>query len=178
LITATQENLEACVERGKFRKDLYYRLNVIPIQIPPLRERKQDIPIIAEHLVQIHGKEFGTNINSIDGEVIKIFMNYKWPGNVRELSNIIERSLYAMEGEEQMICPEHLPLFFRNLTKDRANEAKASLRKLKESSEKEILRQALGKSGYNINRAAEMLGIHRTVLYRKMKRYNLSRADQ
>ncbi len=178
LITATQENLDAYVERGKFRRDLYYRLNVIPIQIPPLRERKQDIPVIAEHLVQIHGKEFGTNINSIAAEVIKIFMNYKWPGNVRELSNVIERSLYSIEGEDDMICPEHLPLFFRNLTKDRDNEAKASLRKLKECSEKEILLHALGKSGYNINVASELLGIHRTALYRKMKKYNLSRAGQ
>jgi transcriptional regulator of acetoin/glycerol metabolism len=77
-----------------------------------------------------------------------------------------------------MICPEHLPLFFRNLTKDRDNEAKASLRKLKECSEKEILLHALGKSGYNINVASELLGIHRTALYRKMKKHNLSRAGQ
>ena len=136
-------------------------------------------------------------------------MNYKWPGNVRELSNVIERSLYSIEGKDDMICPEHLPLFFRNLTKDRDNESKVSLRKLKEFSEddmifpehlplffrnltkdrdnesnislrklnafseKEILLHALGKSGYNINMASELLGIHRTALYRKMKKYNL-----
>jgi transcriptional regulator with PAS, ATPase and Fis domain len=86
LIVASNENLEKCVEQGRFRKDLYYRLNVIPIQIPPLRERKEDIPIIAEHLIEILNKDLGTHVIKITPEVLNIFENYDWPGNVRELS--------------------------------------------------------------------------------------------
>jgi transcriptional regulator with PAS, ATPase and Fis domain len=175
LIAATHEHLEDCVERGKFRRDLYYRLNVVPIQIPPLRERKQDIPVLAEHLVLTHGMDFGTNINKIAPEVIKAFLEYDWPGNIRELSNIIERSLYSTETGEDTLRLEHLPLFFINLIRDPYKKAKTSLKEFKEFSEKEFLLFALNKSNYNVQKASEILGIHRTALYRKLKHFNLPR---
>jgi len=174
VIAATAQNLETCVEQGKFRTDLYYRLNVIPIQIPPLRDRKQDIPVIAEHLVNVLGTDFGTNINKISPDVIETFLKYEWPGNVRELSNIIERSLYAIEGAEDTIRFEHLPIFFRNIVEESEKMPKTSLKKFKDYSEKEYLLFALAKSDQNITKASEMLGIHRTALYRKLKKYNLS----
>jgi transcriptional regulator with PAS, ATPase and Fis domain len=173
VIAATAQNLETCVEQGKFRTDLYYRLNVIPIQIPPLRDRKRDIPVITEHLVNVLGKDFGTNVNKISPDVIEAFLKYEWPGNVRELSNIIERSLYAIEGAEDTIRFEHLPIFVRNIVEESEKKPRTSLRKFKDYSEKEYLLYALAKSGQNITQAAEMLGIHRTALYRKLKKYNL-----
>ncbi len=173
VIAATSQDLETCVEQGKFRTDLYYRLNVIPIQIPPLRERKQDIPVIAEQIVGMLGADFGTRINKISPEVVEAFLKYEWPGNVRELSNIIERSLYATEGLEDTIRVEHLPIFFRNRVEESEKKPKTSLKKFKDYSEKEFLLYALGKSDQNITRAAEMLGIHRTALYRKLKKHDL-----
>ncbi len=173
VIAATAQNLETCVEQGKFRSDLYYRLNVIPLQIPPLRERKQDIPVIAEHLVSLLGNDFGTKIIKISPEVIDAFMKYEWPGNVRELSNIIERSLYAIEGAEDTIRMDHLPVFFQTF---RGNVLKAGItswKAIRDASEKEALIRALRVSNNNTGKAAEILGIHRTALYKKMKKFKL-----
>lgn len=173
VIAATAQDLQTCVEQGKFRSDLYYRLNVIPVQIPPLRDRKQDIPVIAEHLVNRLGNEFGTKINKISPEVIEAFLKYEWPGNVRELANIIERSLYAIEGAEDTIRMEHLPVLFQTF---RGNVFKAGItswKAIRDASEKEALIRALRVSNNNTGKAAEILGIHRTALYKKMKKFNL-----
>ncbi len=173
LIAATQENLERLVKQGKFRKDLFYRLNVIPLHIPPIKERKEDIPIIAEHLVKMLNKDFGTNVAKLSPEVLKIFQNYDWPGNVRELANVLERILYAMEGIEDTIQVEHLPIIFRSLRGEVNRTSTTRLKTLKEDSEKEALLHAIRISNYNKNKAAELLGIHRTALYKKMKRFNI-----
>ena len=173
LIAATHENLEKCVEQGKFRKDLYYRLNVIPIQIPPLRERKEDIPLIAEHLIQALNKDLGTNVKKISPAVFNVFENFNWPGNVRELANILERVLYSIEGDTIQI--HHLPLFLQrqSLNGRLARLQPALLQDLKEEMEKEALLQAIRLSKDNKNKAARILGIHRTALYKKMKKYQI-----
>jgi transcriptional regulator with PAS, ATPase and Fis domain len=171
LIAATQENLEKCVEEGKFRKDLYYRLNVIPIQIPPLRERKEDIPIIADHLILILNKDLGTNVTRISPEVLKIFENYDWPGNVRELSNILERILYSIDDESIQI--RHLPIFLKSIGTASTKLQPTLLKRLRDDMEKEALLHAIRISKDNKNRAARLLGIHRTALYKKMKRLNI-----
>jgi transcriptional regulator with PAS, ATPase and Fis domain len=174
LITATHQDLEECVKRGSFREDLYYRLNVIPLQIPPLRERKEDILIIVRHLLTKLNREFGSNVNKISPEVIQIFENYDWPGNVRELANTLERILYSIDGIGDTISVNHLPIVFRGL-KEKPKKSRATLlRTIIENSEKDALLQALRLSNNNKNKAARILGIHRTALYKKMRKYNLS----
>jgi len=171
LIAAANENLDRCVEEGKFRKDLYYRLNVIPIQIPPLRERKEDIPIITEHLIQILNKDLGTNVAKISPEVLTILQNYDWPGNVRELANILERIIYITDGDT--IYFRHLPFFLQSMKEGSSKLQPSLLKNLREDMEKEALLHAIRVSNDNKNKAAKLLGIHRTALYKKMKRLNI-----
>lgn len=176
LIAATHENLEKGVEQGKFRKDLYYRLNVIPIQIPPLRERKEDIPLIAANLIQILNKDIGTGVTQISPAVLAILQNYDWPGNVRELANILERMIYAAEGDTIEVC--HLPFFLQRMEKGLVKSHPAHLKRLREDMEKEALLHAIRISNNNKNKAAKLLGIHRTAVYKKMKKLNISQTIQ
>jgi PAS domain S-box-containing protein len=171
LIAATNENLDQCVGEGKFRKDLYYRLNVIPIQIPPLRERKDDIPIIAEHLIENINQDLGTHVKKISLEVLNIFQNYNWPGNVRELANILERIIYITEGDT--IQFRHLPFFLQSMREGSTRLQPSLLRNLRADMEKEALIHAIRVSNDNKNKAAKLLGIHRTALYKKMKKLNI-----
>jgi PAS domain S-box-containing protein len=171
LITATHASLEKMVAQGRFRKDLYYRLNVIPIAIPPLRDRKEDLPPLADHLIQMLNKELGTHVARPAPEVLERFRHYDWPGNVRELINVLERVLYSIDGDTIQI--HHLPIFLQTLKKKTPTAGAASLKRLKEDLEKEVLSQAMEKAHYHKQRAAQVLGIHRTALYKKMKKYDL-----
>jgi PAS domain S-box-containing protein len=171
LIAASSEDLENCVGQGKFRKDLYYRLNVIPIQIPPLRERKEDIPLIAQHLIEIINRDFGTHVIKISPEVLEIFESYDWPGNIRELANILERIIYVTEGDT--IQMHHLPFFLQGLREGANRPRPTLLKRLKEDMEKEALLHAIRISNDNKNKAAKLLGIHRTALYKKMRKLNI-----
>ena len=159
------------MEQGKFRKDLYYRLNVIPVQIPPLRERKEDIRITTEHLVNSLNKDLGMNVIRISPEVMSIFEKYDWQGNVRELSNVLERILYSIEGDT--IEVNHLPFFLQSLGAGAAPYNPASLKRLREDMEREALVQAIRLANNNKKKASEKLGIHRTALYKKMKKLNI-----
>lgn len=171
LIAATHEDLERCVEQGRFRKDLYYRLNVIPIQIPPLRERKEDIPVIAEHLITMLNRELGTNVTKVSPEVMRLFLRYNWPGNVRELSNVLERVLYSIDGDR--IEMHHLPIFLQEFNGISARPKPTLLKRLREDVEKEAVLHAIRIAKDNKMRAAKLLGIHRTALYKKMKRFQI-----
>jgi transcriptional regulator with PAS, ATPase and Fis domain len=171
LIAASSEDLENCVGQGKFRKDLYYRLNVIPIQIPTLRERKEDIPLIAQHLIEMINRDFGTHVTKISPEVLEIFKSYDWPGNIRELANILERIIYVTEGDT--IQMHHLPFFLQGLREGPHKLRPTLLKRLKEDMEKEALLHAIRLSNDNKNKAAKLLGIHRTALYKKMRKLNI-----
>lgn len=173
LIAATHQNLEKLVEEGKFRRDLYYRLNVIPLKVPPLRERKEDIALIARSLLEKLCEDFGRHVKKISDEVIEVFKAYGWPGNIRELSNTLERILYSMEGLEDMITTEHLPAMFPARQTGVPKAGKRTWKSIRETSEKEALIQALRVSNNNIGKAAEILGMHRTALYKKIKKFNL-----
>jgi transcriptional regulator with PAS, ATPase and Fis domain len=173
LIVATHENLEESVKKGKFRADLYYRLNVIPLHIPPLRERREDISLIADHFVRILKKDFCTHVTKVSPEVLKIFENYDWPGNVREMSNIIERILYSMDGLEDTIQVEHLPILFQSIRGKAPETHLSTLKNLSNNSEKEAVIRAIRITNNNKNKAARILGIHRTALYKKMKKFNI-----
>ena len=171
LIAATHENLENSIEHGKFRKDLYYRLNVIPVHIPPLRERKEDIPYIVINLIEILNKDLGTGVPKVSSEVLMIFEHYDWPGNIRELSNILERAIYAVESDT--IEVRHLPFFLQRMRLESIKPQHSQLRRLREEMEKEALLHAIRVSNDNKNKAARLLGIHRTALYKKMKKLNI-----
>jgi len=171
LIAATHENLEKLVEESKFRKDLFYRLNVIPIQIPPLRERKEDIPLITEHLIELLNKDLGTHVTKISSEVLDVFGTYNWPGNVRELANILERIIHITEGDT--LQTHHLPFFLQSLREGSNRLRPTYLRSLRDDMEREALLHAIRISHDNKNRAAKLLGIHRTALYKKMKKFHI-----
>lgn len=171
LIAATATELDALVEKGSFRKDLFYRLNVLPIPIPPLRERKEDLPLLANYFVQKISKEMGIKIVSISPQVMEIFQEYSWPGNVRELSNIIERILYTIEGE--VIQVHHLPLPLQGIAGESAKLNPTLLKSLKENIERDTLLHYLRLTKNNKIKTAKLLGIHRTSLYKKMKRLSI-----
>jgi len=171
LIAATHAKLETLVEQGTFRKDLYYRLNVLPLLIPPLRQRMEDIPQISENFIRKFQKEEGTKMVLISPEVMEIFQNYYWPGNVRELANILERILYTMDGDT--VLPRHLPIILQSMGKESPKFEETVLKRLREDVEKEILLHTIRMSKDNKNKAARMLGIHRTSLYKKMKKFNI-----
>ena len=111
VIAATNIDLEKAVSMGRFRKDLYFRLNVFPIYIPPLRQRKEDLPVLANHLIKKYNQEFGRAVESISEDAINVLMSYDWPGNVRELENTIARAMINMKFGEAVIEKHHLPLF-------------------------------------------------------------------
>ena len=170
IIAATNQNLEHLVETGEFRKDLYYRLNVVPIEVPPLRKRTGDIFIFAEHFAEKYATLFKKNFTSISSEVLNIFEKYEWPGNVRELENTIEYMINLM-GESGVLSYNHLP---QKLLTNKSAEAPQE-RSLK-SIEIEMISNLLKKYGDSTEgkkQIAKILGIGIATLYRKIEQYNL-----
>jgi len=169
IIAATNKNLLKLVREGKFREDLYYRISVFPITLPPLRERKEDIPLLITHFVDKFNKEMGKSINNIAPQAMKVLMNYFYPGNIRELRNIIEHAFVCSRGNT--ILPEHLPqeLVYIDEHREVAPEG-SSLTTV----EKEWIVKVLEKSGWRYQEAAKRLGISRTTLWRKLKTYGLT----
>ena len=171
VIAATNQNLEDMLVDNRFRKDLFYRLNVIPLHIPPLRERKNDILPTARHLLkQIAGEANFAEIK-IDRDAARVLKSYAWPGNVRELFNVLERTIPALGGDT--IYLENLPFYLHHSRQKFSEPYRSSLKDVQATTEKEAIRYALQESGHNKARAARMLGIHRTQLYKKMKKFNL-----
>jgi PAS domain S-box-containing protein len=171
IIAATNQNLEEMILEGRFRKDLFYRLNVIPITIPPLRERKSDILPIARHLLDQLAAEANLPEIGMDKSVASVLKSHMWPGNVRELSNVLERTLSALDG--QSIRLPDLPFYLHHNRKKTNGQNGSSLKALQTKTEIESIRFALEESSNNKAKAAKMLGIHRTLLYKKMKKYNI-----
>ena len=180
LIAATNQNLQEMVPEKRFRADLFYRLNVIPLHIPPLRERREDIIPLAKYLLKKLAEETKLNDISIDFEAQEALESSDWPGNTRELQNVLERTLSFLEGDT--IHLEDLPFYLRqsrsHATKGDQSEGSfdtgtASLKDIQEETERNVLLQALNSTGYNKKRASTILGIHRTLLYKKMKKYNI-----
>ncbi len=171
VIAATNQNLEEMLIDNRFRKDLFYRLNVIPLQIPPLRERKNDILPTARHLLKQIAGEANLSEIKIDRDAARALQNYAWPGNVRELSNVLERTMPALGGDT--ISLENLPFYLHQNRQKFPEQYRSSLKDVQATTEKEAIRCALQESGHNKARAARMLGIHRTQLYKKMKKFNL-----
>jgi len=179
LIAATNRNLEEMLPEKQFRMDLFYRLNVIPINIPPIRERREDIMPLARHLLDKLSKEANLHEILINGKAEKALKNYDWPGNVRELQNVLERTLIQLDGDT--IDLHHLPFYLHynrqssppggSTTSPELNQL--SYKDLHKKTEEEAIRNILETTHYNKAQAAKMLGIHRTHLYKKMKKYNI-----
>ncbi len=178
VIAATNRNLEEEVRKGTFREDLYYRLNVVTIALPPLRERKEDIPPLIEHFLRKYSRENQKAVVSLSKEAKDLLMNYHYPGNIRELENIMERAVVLSRGDS--ITTQDLPLNLReSKVEDLMREAAGgrSLRETLEEIERLRITQALEKSHGVQTRAAEELGISERVLRYKMKKYGIGEKD-
>jgi transcriptional regulator with PAS, ATPase and Fis domain len=171
VIAATNQNLEKMLADGRFRKDLFYRLNVIPLHIPPLRERKTDITHIARWMLKQMAAEANILEVTLDKTAETALKNHEWPGNVRELSNVLERTMSALEGST--IHLQDLPFYLYRNSKKSATQSRSSLKDLQARTEIETIHLALKESNNNKAKAARILGIHRTLLYKKMKKYDI-----
>lgn len=174
VIAATNKNLWNMVTENKFREDLYYRLNVVEINIPPLAERKEDIPLIADDQLKKLNMQMAKNVRSISSEVMELFLNYDWPGNVRELNNLLERSMILCH--EDTLNLEHLGSFVSKALEtkqDSALSAETPLEQIRMRAEADAIRKTLDLVGGNKSKAAGILKISRTALYDKMKKYHI-----
>jgi DNA-binding NtrC family response regulator len=178
IIAATSADLKDMVDRYEFRSDLYYRLNVIPIQLPALKDRREDIPLLAKHFIEKYCRNSNLELKTISQEAMKMLMNYKWPGNIRQLENAIERAV-ALVGLRQVILPSDLPhevqktnsnLFISDIyIPDEGVNFNSEVSCL----ERELILQSLRKSGGNKKHAAQLLNMKRTTLIEKLKRLDL-----
>jgi PAS domain S-box-containing protein len=172
IISSTNQDLFLLAKEGKFREDLYYRLNTITIIIPPLRERKDDIPILIEYICNKIGQKLGKNKIEVDKEALKLLCNYNWPGNIRELENLLEGAILLSKGNCITIedIPENIKLSKSASLNTRAKKEINSLINV----EKETILEVLRESKNNISKTSRILGIDRSTLYRKIKKYNIS----
>jgi formate hydrogenlyase transcriptional activator len=175
IVAATNRDLKAMVEENKFRADLYYRLAVFPMNVPPLRERRKDIPLLTRYFVQKHAKRMGRNIESIPAHAMEALTTYDWPGNIRELQNVIERSVVLSNGPELHVALPELD----GKSAPVALHVRAS--NVTELSERvrilQVLKETKGMVG-GPDGAAARLGLKRTTLQSRMRKYNIARLFQ
>ncbi len=165
VIACTNKNLKEKVHAGEFREDLYYRLKVVEVALPPLRDRMEDMPLFIEHLCRIFNERFNRKIEGVSNEVLQIFMNYSWPGNVRELEHVIEHAFIICHG--RVITIDDLPTEIREL--GRPGKSSASVTRTPVALESQEILDALTKARWNKTKAAHLLGINRRTLYRKLE---------
>lgn len=172
LISATNKNLEELIEEGKFREDLYYRLSVIEIKIPPLRERKEDIPVLVYYFLEQASKQHNKKIKGITNEALSYLLNYDWPGNIRELRNVIERAVIL--ARDEYILPHDLPEKIIKSSPSPEIGVGKSLKEAIEEYEKTIILNTLKFCNYDKERAAKILDIDLATLYRKLKKFGIN----
>ncbi|MBS3969323.1 MAG: sigma-54-dependent transcriptional regulator [Clostridia bacterium] len=182
IIAATNANLEELIQKGAFREDLYYRINVLPIIIPPLRHRKEDIPILVRHLLPKYNQEYGRNVEEVSGQALEVLQEYNWPGNIRELENILARGIINMKYKETVLEAYHLPLIGTEVTGSNGSNIHGeshpaysgeSYDQLFKKWERELLAKVMEEAGGNKNKAARMLGISIRSLYYKLEKYGI-----
>jgi len=167
VVAATNKNLEEEIERGNFREDLFYRLNVIPFFVPPLRDRREDIPLLADHFLREFTTAYGRKPKELTPEAYDQLADYHWPGNVRELKNLIERIVIL--NPQVRVDARHIPLHAARRQPDRPLDRFGSLQEVREAAEREYILKKLEETNGNVTRTAELLGLERSNLYRKMK---------
>lgn len=173
IISATNIEIKKAIKEKKFREDLYYRLNVIPIILPPLRERKSDVPILTGYFIDVFNKELGKSVEGVSKEAMGLLVNYDWPGNVRELKNVVER-LVALSSES-IITHKRLPIDILLSESEKPEDYfdKVSLREARDEFEKKFILKMLEKVNWNQSKAAQLLGIHRNALLYKINLFEL-----
>ncbi|MBI5428635.1 MAG: sigma-54-dependent Fis family transcriptional regulator [Nitrospinae bacterium] len=205
IVAATHRNLEQEIQNGKFREDLFYRLNVIPIHMPPLRERKTDIPLLANYFLETFNKKRNKSVKGINGQAMDILVNYPWPGNIRELANYIERMVVL--SANSVLTPRDLPekaigsapkeiqdalqepepsgdpseMLRQSMTRSffiGLPEEGINLKQAVEDFERELIMEALERTDWVKNKAAILLGLNRTTLVEKLKKLNIVRQEQ
>jgi two-component system response regulator PilR (NtrC family) len=181
IVSATNQDLEEKVKQGEFREDLYFRLNVIPIHIPPLRKRREDIPLLAQYFIEKYAREFGKEVKRISTYALELLMRYPFPGNIRELENIIERSV-ALESSS-IILPESLSIAEDGDGKAGAGPEEAfpergvNLNRELERFEREIIRKALDRAKGSKTKAASLLGVSFPSLRHRIEKLNMENGD-
>ncbi len=174
VVAATHRNLEKLVEEGKFREDLFYRLQVMPILLPALRERRSDIRLLANYFVDRFNRDFKKNVTHISPAAMKVLEDYGWPGNIRELRNAIERAMLLIDS--QTIEPAHLTMLARTVSNQRFQLPSEGVKL--EDLECQLLVQALERSSGNQTQAGELLGINRDQVRYRMEKFNLVKATR
>ena len=170
VLASTNRDLKEAIRKGEFREDLYYRLNVIEINLPLLHDRYEDIPLLINHFCEIFQKTYDKKIAGVSDEVLQAFMNYPWPGNVRELEHAIERAFVLCRNHTIQL--EHIPAEIRNFIPVRIVRRLTTKQR---GDDPEAIRSALEKTDWNISKAARLLGISRWTMYRRFEKYNISR---
>ncbi|MBC7105896.1 MAG: sigma-54-dependent Fis family transcriptional regulator [Firmicutes bacterium] len=172
VLAATNRNLQRMVEEGTFREDLFFRLNVVAISLPPLRERKEDVPLLVEYFLKKYTREFNKEVKAFSPEAMDLLRRYDWPGNVRELENLVERAVVMADGP--VVLPGDLPY---NLQRTRREEGavapRMTLKEIVADVEREVILRALRENDWNRTATAAALGLNRRSLYAKMKEYGL-----
>jgi len=179
VIAATNRDLDVAIRDGRFRSDLYYRLNVVSIHLPPVRERRDDLPALIKHFLALKAKETGLPAKTFTNDALDLLMQYAWPGNVRELENVIERAMVL--SHETTMAPEDLPQYITTSSNGKAHPAQRSvlrgeihLAEAVDEFEEELIRAALVQAEYNQTRAAEILGTTRRILKYKMDKLGIT----
>jgi len=172
-VTASNQNLYKKVLEGSFREDLYYRLSVFPLELPPLRERIEDIPLLVDHFITKFNKQMGKKIHGIADGVLDIMESYSWPGNIRELANAIEHAFVHTKGV--LIHPANLPQNLLTTAKAVGSRKSSSPRDALDLFEKELILQELEEANWKKHVAARRLGMSRATLWRKMGKYGIRR---
>jgi two-component system nitrogen regulation response regulator NtrX len=167
VVAATNKHLEEEIERGNFREDLFYRLNVIPFYVPSLRDRLEDVPVLADYFLREFTTAYGRKPKELTSQAYQVLQEYHWPGNVRELRNLIERLVIL--NPQVRIDARHIPIATRRPPAERSPDRFGSLQEVRESVEREYILKKLEETNGNVTRTAELLGLERSNLYRKMK---------
>jgi two-component system nitrogen regulation response regulator NtrX len=175
VIAATNKNLEKEIERGNFREDLFYRLNVIPFTVPPLREHPEDIPVLANYFLEEFCNAYGRKSKELSDDALDALMNYYWPGNVRELRNLMERLVILQP--QRRIDARHLSLDLSKRSQNQKPDNLGTLQEVKEAAEREYILRKLEETSGNVTRASELLGLDRSNFYRKMKALGIAPKD-
>ncbi len=176
VVAATNEDLARSVKEGRFREDLWFRLRVVPLRLPPLRERREDVPLLVEHLVRKHSLRLSRPSLFPDAEAMKALLDHPWPGNVRELEHALERGLLLARGDA--IGLADLPPEIAQPQQDGAGGAEGRYRRARDAWERKFFEDLLREAGGGVARAAELAGIHRSTLYEKLTRYGLVGKDE
>jgi transcriptional regulator with GAF, ATPase, and Fis domain len=170
IIAATNRNLREGLERGTFREDLYYRLNVFPIDLPPLRQRREDIPLLVEHFINVAASQLVCSKPTLSNEAMALLAGYDWPGNIRELQNVMERAVLLVDGDT--VSAAHLP---REIVGDYPLATEAQAESSLWGYEKAMIIKALRESAWNQSKAARSLGISRDNLRYRVKKYGIEK---